>query len=201
MTNQTVINDRLTVGQTMAIYKDKRYNYINEIKTRINSANNREVVFFNDNYLNALCLSHVMLNRTKASLSIISGINILAFLKILSEPFLDLVNRIKDAGKIRFLVLAPYDFKNDDKLESQLLEFAKSIKIKIRKPQPHLILHHAIISDSRDYRLEALHNEITEDSNANEIHAKVVFNGRKAFWLQNQFDILFDSEDPKYFLK
>ena len=35
----------------------------------------------------------------------------------------------------------------------------------------------------------------------NAFSSKVVFNGRKGLWLQNQFDVLFELNDSKYLLK
>lgn len=212
MNNQNSFDSRLTIGQIVELYKDpqKRYKYIEEIETRIAAANSQEVTFLNDNYLNALCLSHVMFERTTFNLSIISGTNILDFLRSLKEPFGEAARAIDSFSRdargailkgIRILVLAPYTFQDDESLIKGLKEFEPLIDVKIKTPQPNITLHHAMISDSRDYRLEALHNEITQDSNAGEIHAKVVFNGRKASWLQNQFDVLFESNSLQYFLK
>ena len=67
--------------------------------------------------------------------------------------------------------------------------------------QPHIVLHHAIICDSKDYRLEDQHNELTEDSNATDVKARVVFNGKKASWIQNQFDVLWSEKVGQYFLE
>lgn len=151
-----------------------------------------------------------MFERTTFNLSIISGTNILDFLRSLKEPFGEAARAIGSFSSdvrgailkgIRILVLAPYAFQDDESLIKGLKEFEPLIDAKIKTPQPNITLHHAMISDSRDYRLEALHNEITQDSNAGEIHAKVVFNGRKASWLQNQFDVLFESNSLQYFLK
>ena len=59
----------------------------------------------------------------------------------------------------------------------------------------------AIICDSKDYRLEDQHNELTENSNARDVKARVIFNGKKASWLQNQFDVLWGEQVGQYFLE
>lgn len=47
MNNQSSFDSRLTIGQIVELYKDpqRRYKYIEEIKTRIDAANSQEVTF------------------------------------------------------------------------------------------------------------------------------------------------------------
>lgn len=171
---------------------------VGAIKARILGAKRHEVTFLNSTYFNALCLTHCMFDHAAHSLSIVFDIGVLRFLSELREPFGCAVRRI---GNTRILVLVPHELKQVGYIRETLGAFGSTVAIRIKTPQPTVSLRNAILADERHYRLEALHREITDESPTDAFSSKVVFNGRKGLWLQNQFDVLFELNDSKYILK
>ena len=105
-----------TIKSAINIYQDieRREAYLQYIRNKLNTT--EEVVFFNDSYLNALCLSNVLFSRASQSISIISSPSIIYFLDVLKEPFKSAINKIQERwqdidNKIRILVLLPFSQK------------------------------------------------------------------------------------------
>lgn len=193
-----------TVGWAKNQYRDpyKRHMGLQEIESRVREANGHQVAFLNSNYFNTLCLMHCLLDRVMRSLSIVYDGGILPLLQELREPFENTAKRIRRrGGNIRILVLAPLCIKQTDRIKHKLCTFDKAVEVRIQTPQPSISLRYAVIADSRDYRVEESHGRIADKSPANAFSSKVVFNGRKGLWLQNQFDVLFELNDSKYILK
>lgn len=174
---------------------------IQEIESRVREANGHQVAFLNSSYFNTLCLMHYMLDRATRSLSIVYDGGILPLLQELRNPFENTAKRIgRQGGNIRILVLAPLRIKQTDRIKHKLCAFGKTVAVRIKTPQPSISLRYAVIADGRDYRVEESHGRIMNKSPADAFSSKVVFNGRKGLWLQNQFDVLFELNDSKYIL-
>ena len=145
--------------------------------------------FQNDSYLDALCLTHVMVNRTFSSMRVLTGGGgSVGFWKTLTTPFKDAACRLEKLnGSIQFIVLNP-------KAECQ----AAFDEIKSEHPKVFDFvlanstnsISHFMVCDSRMVRLEQPHDPIVETSPADCIKAQVTF---KSPGLAERYEGLFTS--------
>ena len=175
--------------------KDKRHRQVEIIKKKIDCVS-EQVTFKNDNYVNALCLSEVLFNKTEKSLRIITGSDITLFFDVLRETINAACNRVKQTkGKLRILMLN----KDKDVDLSQLIEKIKTFgfednDILIVPIKPESQLRHYIISDEKHFRIEEPHGRLLKADDANSVKADVVFNSpRYATSLARDYDKLFSS--------
>ena len=127
----------------------------------------------NDSYFDALCLTHVMLDRSLSDVCILTGGGAEGFCSTLQRPFLAAAERLKQlGGKIRMIILnhdTPVQFLEDAKVKYDgVFDF-----ILAKAPAG---VRHFMVCDDRMLRLEDAHDPICNESLASTIHAQVYFN-------------------------
>lgn len=171
----------------------------------------------NDTYFHALFLSEIMFSNTKESLRILSGCDIVRFLRTLHDSFIACCKEIaKNNGIIKIVALTPSS-ERFEKCKSELHAFFKEIKeecpsidgkifgvLKILPSEmaksvlngTNTTLSHYIVSDSKMLRIESPHGVLAEDHPASSIKAKVFFNTpNTAIDIANSFDNSYFPED------
>lgn len=164
----------------------------------------------NDTYFHALFLSEIMFFNTKKSLRILSGCDIVRFLRTLYGSFVECCREIaKNDGIIKIVALTPSS-ERFEQCKSELHEFFKEIKkecptidgkifglLKVLPAEmaksvldgTNTTLSHYIVSDSRMLRIESPHGVLKESDPASSIKAKVFFNTpNTATDIANSFD-------------
>lgn len=171
----------------------------------------------NDTYFHALFLSEIMFLNTKESLRILSGGDIVRFLRTLHDSFITCCREVaKNSGVIKIVALSP-TMEQFEKCKSELQAFFKEIKEKcpsiagkifgVLKILPtemansvlngtNTTLSHYIVSDSKMLRIESPHGVLTEKHPASSIKAKIFFNTPDmAIDIENSFDNSYFSEN------
>ena len=144
----------------------------------------------NDSYFDALCLTHVMLDRSLFDVCILTGGGAEAFCNTLQRPFLAAAERLKQlGGKIRMIILnhdMPVQFLDEAKKKyPDVFDF-----ILAKGPSG---VRHFMVCDSRMLRLEEAHEKISIVSLASTIHAQVYFNNPQLAKNQHAlFDAVWD---------
>lgn len=130
--------------------------------------------FENDSYFDALWLTHHMLKRSHRQISMLTGSAGDGFYSTLAAPFEDAMQRIQATnGKVRMVIL---NQKGDvpSFLSEMKRKFAGAFDYVLA--QTTAPIGHFIVCDSRMVRIEEPHDDITQDSPASLIKAKVNFN-------------------------
>ena len=130
--------------------------------------------FENDSYFDALCLTHVMLQRTFVGASVLTGSGASKFWSALSSPLEKCLTRLSlVGGKFRMIAL---NVKDDLNYFKSLKEkFPNTFELVTAKASSDVT--HFIICDSRMVRVEELHPPLdTEDASDDLVKAKVNFN-------------------------
>ena len=171
----------------------------------------------NDTYFHALFLSEIMFSNTQKSLRILSGCDIVKFLRTLHDSFIACCKEIaKNNGIIRIVALTPSPeiFEN---CKAELREFFKEIReecpsidgkifgrLKILPSEianevlngTNTTFSHYMVSDSKMLRIESPHGVLAESHPASSIKAKVFFNAPNAATdVANSFDTSYFSDN------
>lgn len=148
-----------------------------------------EKSFSNDSYLDALCLTHVMVERTVSTMRVLTGGGgSVGFWKTLAKPFNEAAARLaKIGGCIQFIVINP-------------IAECGEVFAEIKKKYPGVFdfvlansatpISHFMICDSRMVRVEEPHEPITLNNPADCIKATVTF---KSAELAERYENLFSS--------
>lgn len=130
--------------------------------------------FQNDSYLDALCLTHMMVERTVSSMRVLTGGGgSVGFWKTLAAPFREAATRMaRINGNIQFIVINPAEGCKEafDHLKTEFPGVFDFVLAHASNPMSHFV-----ICDSRMVRLEQPHEAITADSRADCIKAQVTF--------------------------
>ena len=142
----------------------------------------------NANYLHALNLTDSMMRHTTAHFRMLTGGAGDGFLGCLKGSLKEMLGRIKaNHGDARVIVV---NSRATD-LESLVAEFPNTLSVieaatSDRKPIPHFI-----VADESMLRDEEAHGDLSDDSDANQVRAKVYFANRTmAEAFIQKFDIL-----------
>lgn len=139
----------------------------------IDSGYNQE--FDNDSYFDALWLTHHMLNRTYKSIDVLTGGAGEVFFEKLGIVLSNALERVrKNGGRARIVFLnppSPYQVSIFNQLS---LQFPGVFSYKTAKANGPI--SHFFICDQKMVRIERPHSELTGDSSASEVCAKVNFN-------------------------
>lgn len=151
---------------------------------------NVKTEFSNDSYLDALVLTDVMFHRSTSSVRLLTGAGVDGFLGTLKTTFTETLERLKQSqGIVKIIVLGK-------ELPAWLDELVKRYTgtLQICRAMPTTKIRHFIVCDSKMSRLEEVHDEISDETDATTIKARVSFNepGR-AQVLENYFDMLWNT--------
>jgi hypothetical protein len=143
--------------------------------------------FDNDSYLDALFLTGMMFNRSQNNIRLFTGNNGDGFLKVLSTPFEFALERIKKSnGSVKIILLST---ELPIWLEDLRKKYTGTLDIVLAKALAPV--KHFILSDSKMARLEEPHVELTPETPATAIRAKVYFNDpQKCKDLESLFDAM-----------
>lgn len=144
--------------------------------------------FQNDSYLDALCLTHVMVERTFSSMRVLTGGGgSVGFWRTLADPFKEAAARLKKLrGSIQFIIINPKQGCKDA-FEEIKTEFPTVFDFVLAESSTPI--SHFMVCDSRMVRVEESHDPITEKSPADCIKAQVNF---KSSDLAQRYEGLFN---------
>jgi hypothetical protein len=145
---------------------------------------NIKTEFENDSYLDALTLTELMFRRSTKSIRMLTGPQGDGFLAALKKPFREALDRITSTGgKVQIVVLG----QANSCLDTLQKEFPATLFV--RQAKSANPLKHFTVCDTRMARVEQLHAELTSDTPASEIKARVCFNDPvQAKALEDGFD-------------
>jgi len=140
----------------------------------------------NDNYCHALFFTDYMFRATQKHLRILSGAEGDGFLNVLGKSFEGALKRISDNHGFAHLILVDSKLSN---FLSPMLNRYPVLKITPATLKDDQNVPHTIICDNHMLREEDIHDELTDESDVNQVTAKVYFNSNvKAKLAAESFD-------------
>lgn len=145
---------------------------------------NIKTEFENDCYTDALTLTSLMFNRSTSSIRMLTGPQGDGFLMVLKKSFLGSLDRIRaNKGEVRIVMLG----KPNEYLEGLMKQYPDTLKIFAAKTASPI--KHFTVCDTKMARMEEFHGELTPETDATNIKARVCFNDSvKGRVLEESFD-------------
>jgi hypothetical protein len=132
---------------------------------------NIKTEFSNDSYLDALTLTEIMFNRSNSSICMLTGAKGDGFLETLKKPFCEALDRIKEnKGFVHIVAISPINTCLNE-LQRRYSGVLKVIPARVTGQ-----IKHYMVCDSKMARMEEIHGNLDETTNADAIHARVCFN-------------------------
>jgi hypothetical protein len=144
----------------------------------------------NDNYLDALQLTALMIRKTKTSFSMLTGCTGEAFIGHLNGYFSKMVEGLHAVGGFaRLIILNPEGRSTLFDDLSRL--YGNTLRVVYATTTNELSVSHFVVADDM-VRIEKPHPQLKPDTLASVIQARVLFNNRGAASIYNpRFDSLF----------
>lgn len=159
--------------------------------------NNIKTQFENDSYFDALMLTEVMLDRSKRSVELLTGSGCEKFLTTLKRSFAAVVARLNTTGgKVRIIL---FSSKIPDVVSELKAEYPEALEIRLARlaDGAKSPLGHFFVCDSKMARVEEPHGELTAETPANAIKAKVYFNDpARGQLLESRFNTYWEIVSP-----
>lgn len=143
----------------------------------------------NDNYLDALQLTSLMIRKTKSSFRMLTGTTAEAFIGHLTDHFAAMIQRLHLSGKKAHVIVVNAD-KQCEMLDSLAKKYQGTLTVEYASVQDDVEVSHFIVADNM-VRAEKPHPQLTAETPANIIQARVLFNNRGAASVyESHFDSL-----------
>lgn len=131
---------------------------------------NIKTEFENDSYLDALTLTELMFSRSSQSIRMLTGPQGDGFVLALKKTLVAALDKIKaNGGIVRIIVLGQTNACLDD------LQLKYAGTLSVMQAKSATPLKHFTVCDSRMARMEQIHAELTPETAASEIKARVCF--------------------------
>ena len=190
----------LNIGQVIKLYREHGHQYygaaLHEAMLQFADKEVNEPLN-NDSYADALFLTDIMLQKTFHNLDVLTGRCVGQFFSVLKDSFVEALKRIKNlGGRARFILV------DTDSVMPAVFEELRNegypILVTFAKTVGDAKVSHYIIADEKMLRDEEYHGEISEESAASDIRAKVYLNSPiYARAKQVRFDSVWDKLNPR----
>lgn len=187
MANQTPMTVEVAQG-FFRKYGDDTQGLYDEIYKNIASKEGAELA--NDNYLDALQLTALMIRKTKSSFRMLTGCTAEAFIGHLSQYFSEMVERLHASGKVVKLIVLNAENRSTF-LDDLARRYQGTFQLEYAAAMRDEMFSHYVVADDM-VRIEKPHPRLTPTMAANVIQARVLFNNRGAASIyEAQFDNIF----------
>lgn len=180
----------LTIARAKEIYRARGSQSVSaDFRDLLCSAidSKAKLAFDNHSYFDALFLTDIMFSRSQQQIRLLTGPKGDGFLSTLQKPFEAALERIRNSrGSVKIILLST-------EVSPLLLDLQKRFPnvLEVFLAQASQKLNHFIVCDSTMARLEEPHGDLTPDTLATEIKAKVFFNSpEQATMLEGLFDAM-----------
>jgi hypothetical protein len=167
---------KMTVIQAKTMFRDFKDDLEGFYQTVYKNliVNKPRVELPNGNYLHALQLTSLMMRNTQHDFEMLSGSTTDGFIGMLKTEFKGMLNRLKAANRTANIIIlnASSTLENLNELASQFPETLKIFNGWAHEPNR---ISHFIVADDM-VRIESPHAPLTDETDANTIEARVIFN-------------------------
>ena len=127
----------------------------------------------NHSYLDALLLTEEMLDNTRHSFRMLTGVGADLFIDALHTPFIRALDRIQGTDGTAQVILV--NAEKPDSLKQLEEQYPDTFEVRLGAAKAPNELNHLIICDDGMVRIEEPHAPLTRDSSVNDVRADVYF--------------------------
>lgn len=150
----------------------------------------------NDNYLDALQLTALMIRKTKSSFKMLTGCTAEAFIGHLRKYFAQMIERLHATGGTARLIVLDAQRSAQSYFQPLIAKYPGTLEVEHAATVGGAMLAHFIVADDM-VRIEKPHDPLTPQMRASVIQARVLFNNRGAASVYNaEFDSLLEMLNP-----
>lgn len=150
----------------------------------------------NDNYLDALQLTALMIRKTKKSFRMLTGCTAEAFIGHLRKYFAEMIERLHDASGFARVIVLDAQQSAHSYFEALTAKYPDTLRVEHATTVADAKLSHFIVADDM-VRIEKPHPHLTPNMAASVIQARVLFSNRGAASVyEAEFDRLLDLLKP-----
>jgi hypothetical protein len=170
-------------------YGDDTEGLFDQFYANLSSKQSAELA--NDNYLDALQLTALMIRKSKSAYRMLTGCTAEAFIGHLRDHFAEMIHRLHQAGRNARLIILNSD-KRSEFLSNLAAQYPTTLAVEYATTPREALHAHFIVADDM-VRVEKPHPRLLPQTPANVVQARVLFNNRGAALIyEAEFDAMWD---------